>query len=120
MAKIGVNLNIDVTKIDKNRMKTVNGKTYLDMTVFIDQESPGQYGDHGMITQNVTQEERAQNIKGPILGNCKVFWNDGGQPSASTQQQQVPQAAPMQQGQNQQQAAPSPGGFDDFDDDIPF
>ena len=44
-------------------------------------------------------------------------------PQQSAPQQQAPQQqAPQQQYAPQQQAAPqaAPGGFDDFDDDIPF
>ena len=72
-----------------------------------------QYGNSGMITQDVTKEEKAQNIKGNILGNCKLFWNENGQaPQAPQQQQggyqqQPQQQAPQQQPQqNQQQPNP--------------
>lgn len=76
MSKIGVALKIDVTKIEKARLYQGNKGTYLDATVFIDPDNPGQYGDHGMITQDVTKEERQAGEKGPILGNCKVFFRD--------------------------------------------
>ena len=55
-----------------------------------------------MIVQSVSKEEKAQGVKGPILGNAKIFWSENGMP----QQQQQPQ---------QQQPV------DDFvGDDIPF
>ena len=108
MSKIGVSLKIDVSKIEKARL--FNGKkgVYLDATVFIDTAELDQYGNSGMITQDVSKDEKAQNVKGAILGNCKVFWND------SAQQPQQPQ--------QQQQAQPqAPGNeFNKFDDDIPF
>ena len=101
MSKIGVNLSIDVKAIDKARLVPhTNGKTYLNMTVFIDPDSPGKHGDHGMITQEVSKDERAQGVQGAILGNAKVFWQD---------QQQAPQPA--------QQQAPAQ---DDIDQSIPF
>ena len=53
MSKIGVSLSIDVTAIIKEHMlKHQNGKTYLDMTVFIDPGTEDNYGNHGMIVQN--------------------------------------------------------------------
>ncbi|MDX1453760.1 MAG: hypothetical protein R3183_14500 [Oleiphilaceae bacterium] len=104
MAKIGVSLKIDVTKIDKARLFEGKKGKYLDATVFIDVDNQGQYGDNGMITQDVDKDEKAQGVKGNILGNCKVFWRDDGQA----------QAAPQQQS--------STGQFTDFDDSdsIPF
>lgn len=100
MSKIGVALKIDVTKIEKARLYQGNKGTYLDATVFIDMDNPGPYGDHGMITQDVTKEERQAGTKGPILGNCKVFFRDD-------QPQQAPQAS-----------ATTGGGS--IDDDVPF
>ena len=115
--KIGVSLKIDVSKIDKARLYKGQKGTYLDATVFIDSSELDQYGNSGMITQDVSKEEKAQNVKGAILGNCKVFWNDA-------QQQQGGYQQPAQQ-QRPQQSAPQPsqqsGGFDDFEDDgVPF
>lgn len=102
--KIGVSLNIDVTKIDKSKLVAGQKGTYLNAQVFVSDETD-QYGNNGMIVQSVTKEEREQGIKGAILGNCKIFWTDGGQP-------QQPQQQPQQ---------PAKQDFD-FDDDsmIPF
>ena len=127
MSKIGVSLKIAVTKIDKARLFA--GKdTYLDCTVFIDPNNMDQYGNHGMITQDVSKEERAQGVKGNILGNCKVFWNEGGQQSSNGQannqqpQQQRQQAPQQNQGyQNQQQQPQNQAMNNDFESDgIPF
>ena len=107
--KIGVNLSIDVKSIDKARLVAhSNGKVYLNMTAFIDPDAPGPYGDHGMITQDVSKEEKDQGVKGSILGNAKVFWQDNAQ-----QQQQG-----MQQAQQAYQAPPVANNPDD--DLIPF
>jgi hypothetical protein len=108
--KIGVHIKIDVTKIDKELLFQGKGAKYLDATVFIDQENPSQYGDHGMVTQDVSKEAREAGTKGNILGNVKVFWTGESQQGG----QQVPNTGTQQS----QQAAPS--NFDNFDDDIPF
>jgi hypothetical protein len=77
VSKIGVNLKIDVTKIDKSKIFNANsGAKYLDMTVFIDPNTEDSYGNHGMITQSLTKEERNANVKSAILGNAKVFWRE--------------------------------------------
>jgi len=88
MSKIGVALKIDVSKVDKARLFKGQKGTYLDATVFIDLDNPGPYGDHGMITQDVTKAEKDAGQKGPILGNCKVFWRDE-QPEATSPQPAV-------------------------------
>ena len=110
MARISVALKIDVTKIDKSKLFKGAKGTYLDANVFIDLDNEDQYGNHGMITQQVTKEERDQGIKGNILGNGKIVWRDENQPQ---QQRPAQQLAP------QQYSAPPPS-MDSFDDDIPF
>ena len=111
MAKLGISIKIDVSKIDKARLFKGAKGTYLDLTTFIDTDNEGQYGDHGFISQSQTKEERDNNAeKTPILGNCKVFFSDIN--AAPQQQYQQPQ---QQQPQQQQ-----PPAMDNFDDDIPF
>lgn len=102
--KIGVALKIDVSKIDKARLFKGQKGTYLDATAFIDLDQLDEYGNSGMITQDVSKDERAQGVKGNILGNSKVFFKDNGQPQNGYQQPQV-------------QAQPSGDGLSD---DIPF
>ena len=115
MARLGISIRIDVTKIEKARIYKGEKGSYLDLTTFIDTDNKDQYDNHGFIAQSVSKEEREQGIKTPILGNCKVFFSDlQGQP-----QQQSPQQHAPQQQAPQDQAAP--GGYDDFDQDpIPF
>lgn len=96
--KVGIEVQIDVTKIEKARIFEGKKGKYLTMTTFVDLDNQDQYGNNGMVTHKKEQnEERA-----PILGNSKVFWKEGGQ--------QQPQ-------QNQQAAQPA---HDDYSDDIPF
>ena len=91
--KIGVNLSIDVKSIDKARLVAhQNGKTYLNMTAFISPDEPDQYGQHGMITQDVSKQEKDNGVKGPILGNAKVFWKEEQQQSHDAGMQQASNA----------------------------
>ena len=75
--KIGVNLKVDVTKLDKSRFYVGAKGTYADLVAFIDTENTSQYGDHGMITQSKNKDE---DVKLPIIGNAKIFWRDGTAP----------------------------------------
>ena len=93
MSKL-IAIKIDVSKIDKARLFEGKKGSYLDATVFLNDE-PGQYGDNGMITQSVSKEEREAGVKGNILGNVKILGEFG----------------------DNKPAAPSPAG--DMDD-IPF
>jgi len=106
MSKIGVAINLNVLQIDKDRLFTGSKGKYLDATVFIDLDELDQYGNSGMVTQDVSKEEREQKVQGNILGNVKVFWSDSGN-------------APQKQ---DAQATPGGQAGDDFDDDslIPF
>ena len=79
MSKIGVNISIDVTKIDKKYLITGKKGTYLNLTAFIDPDEQDQYGNNGMVTQGLDKEARDAGTKGAILGNSKVFWQDQAQ-----------------------------------------
>jgi len=68
-----VALKIDVMKITREKLFTgKNGAKYLDCVVFIDNEK-GQYGDNGMIVEDVSKEDKANGVKGAILGNCRII-----------------------------------------------
>jgi hypothetical protein len=96
MGKIGINLKIDVTKIDKSKLfEGKNGAKYLDMTVFVNVDEADQYGNNGMITQSKKKDDTEN---GSILGNCRIFWKE----------QQKQHQEKQQFNQN------------NFDDDIPF
>lgn len=104
--KLRVNLSIDVTKIDKDRIKMGKKRPdgsygkYIDLTTYLDTDKDSQYGDHGFISQQVSQEEREAGTQTPILGNCKVVWSD-------IEEEAVAPSRPVQQQEL-------------MDDDIPF
>ena len=101
MSTIAVSLKINVSAIEKARLFKGKKGTYLDATCFIDLDNEDEYGNAGMITQDVTKEERQAKVRGPILGNAKIFWRDDGGQSAP--------------------AATTTAPADDFDSDpIPF
>ena len=107
MSKIGLSLKINTSQIDMNRLFNGAKGNYLDCRIFVDLAELDQYGNSGMIIQDVKKEEKEQGVKGNILGNGKVFWVEGGQ--APQQAGQAPtqgfQQAPPQQ-QAPQQFAP--------------
>lgn len=105
MAKIGLSLKIDVTKIEKAKMFKGEKGTYLDATIFIDLDNEDQYGNHGMVVQTWKDAPKGET---PILGNGRIFWSDESQP-----------AQQPNQGQQKKQPHMAEPDFD-FDDDIPF
>lgn len=115
--KIGVEIKINVNKIDKTRLfEGKNGK-YLTVTGFIDIDQKDEYGNNGMITQSVPKEEREQGVRGAILGNSKVFWSDMTQQSNPPPQESYSNnTGPMFSGGVSQDNL-----VDNFEDqDIPF
>ena len=114
MAKLGISIKIDVTKIDKARLfhAKESGAKYLDLVTFIDTENEGQYGDHGFITQSATKEEREAKVQMPILGNSTVFWQGDNQSRSS-------QSQPASQNAQAPKSSQSPIE-EGFDDDIPL
>lgn len=83
--RIGINIKLDVSKLDKERFFQGKKGKYCDLTAFIDTEETGQYGDHGTVKQATSQEERQNGAKMPICGNVKVFYKtEGEQPPVSS------------------------------------
>jgi|GEM_PF-3052713 len=141
MAKIGISIKLDVKKLDKARFFAAqSGALYVDLTMFLDPDNEGQYGDHGFATQSTSKEERDQGIQMPILGNGKIFYglNELKGTPQQAPQQQAPQGgfqqqAPQQQAQQFQQQGRDSQGFapqqqkvnpqepaQAFNDDLPF
>lgn len=119
MAKIALSLKINLNDIDMSRVFQGKKGQYLDATIFVEMNELDQYGNSGMITQDVSKDEKQQGVKGNILGNGKVFWVENGQApqQAGTNAPQQggfqQQTVPQQQGGFQQQAAPQQqqGGY---------
>jgi hypothetical protein len=111
MAKIGVSVKIDVSKIDKSRMFKGEKGTYLDAVVFIDMDNKDQHGNSGMITQDWKDAPKGQT---PILGNVKVFWSDAGQ------QKQDYRAHSGSNQKNPAYVESQEPKFTEYDDSIPF
>ena len=109
MATVGINLSIDVTKIDKSRLHTGKKGTYLDLTAFVDLDHKDQYENNGFITQAQTKEDREAKTQLPILGNSRVFYDN-----RENKQEDY------NGGQQQPESQPQEPGADYLDDDIPF
>jgi len=104
--KYGVSIKINVKQIDKERLFKGKEAIYLDATVFLDTDNADQFGNHGMLTQDVSKDERGQGVKGNILGNAKIFYTAQSEPPQGKQQYQN---NPQQQIQgNQQQGYQAP------------
>lgn len=95
MSKIGIEIRIDVTKIDKARIYQGKKGKYLTMTSFVDLDNEDQYGNNGFVAHKKEQGEEGNT---PILGNTRVFWKE-----------EVPE----------EQVRPQPS-VDDTDGSIPF
>ena len=75
--KLGINLKIDVTKIDKKRLFDGKNGKYIDLVTFVDTENKDKFGNRGMIRHGKKSDETKEVLKDlPILGNSKIFWGD--------------------------------------------
>lgn len=75
MARVGLSVRIDVTKIDKERLYKGKKGTYLDLVTFVDLDNRDQYDNNGFISQSTTKEERDAGVQTAILGNVRVIGN---------------------------------------------
>ena len=89
--RYGIKLGINVKAIEKARLQANGDKIWLNATLFFKPDEPDSYKQHGMITQDVTKEEKDNGVKGPILGNATCFWSD-------VEQRQEPEQQPDDSG----------------------
>ena len=111
-------LKIDVTKVDKDILFKGKKGVYLDATVLIKDEED-QYGNHGMIVQDVSKESRDAGNRGAILGNAK--WAEGKGPSpAKKEGWDEFDAAHEKKDEKRREAAQAVADANDEEEDIPF
>ena len=71
-----ITFSIDLTKVDKARIKEVQKKDgttgkFLNL-VMMTNDTTDQYGNDGFIAESVSKEEKDAGKRGTILGNCKI------------------------------------------------
>lgn len=70
---------IDVSKIQKERLYKGKKGTYLNITIFLNEEND-KYNNNGFVIESLSKEERQSGIKGNIIGNVKYYGNKQEQP----------------------------------------
>ena len=80
--KVGLNVRINVSKIDKSKLYKGAKGVYLNMTTFVDLDQEDEYGNNGFISMEQSKEQRDAGEQSVILGNVKKFWIDGATASA--------------------------------------
>ncbi len=64
-------LKVDLSKIEKEHTHKGKKGEYVDMYIVPTPNSP--YGYDHMIVQSVAKDQREKGLKGPIIGNTKVW-----------------------------------------------
>jgi hypothetical protein len=95
MSKI-LKCKIDLTKIDKSKLfkSEKTGAIYADVTILMKDEAD-QYGNHGMIVQDIGKEAREAGQQGAILGNAKWLETKNDAPKAFVPDEDDDQALPF-------------------------
>jgi len=83
-----INISIDLTKIDKSRIKEhKNGSKYYNLTVD-EKREPDQFGNTHTVYQTPTKEEREAKAPKVYIGSGKEFKFNNQQQTAPAQQAQ--------------------------------
>lgn len=103
-----ITVKIDVTLINKEKLftgKPKNGRTpkYLDLVLFENRHGEDQYGNHYVVCQAISKEERQAGKKGAILGNGKIIQTSRPKPEPEINQMRDQAQSPVE-----------------GDDDVPF
>ena len=111
----GINLRINVSRIDKSKLFHGKKGVYLDMTLFLE-DKPNEYENNGVIRQSQTKQEREDKVQARILGDAKIFWTSEKNAEVKKLEEVEEKKQPEKQEQKEEQK--SKDTF--FDDDIPF
>ena len=84
--KVGIRLKLNVSAIEKARLFQGKKGVYLDATTFVDLDNKDEYDNNGFVSQDISQEERKEGKKSPIIGNASVFWRDESAPSEASKE----------------------------------
>lgn len=84
-----IQIKLNLSKVDKTRLFKGEKGVYLDATLFLNDEAD-QYGNHGMIVQSSTKDERESGYDSPILGNAKVSEKQAPQPLTQEEMDDLP------------------------------
>ena len=90
-----IKCKINCGKIDKSKLFKGKSGTYLDVTLLENRDGVDQWGNDGMIVQDVTKEERERGVKGAILGNFKIINQRHAEQPARRPTRPAPAAAPV-------------------------
>lgn len=71
-----INVSIELTKIDESKVKEVNGKRYLNLSI-IANDSTDQYGNNVSVSIAQSKEEREAKALKTFLGNGRVVHTSG-------------------------------------------
>ena len=92
MARI-IQASIDLSKIDKSRIKENNGKLWYQISI-IENDEPDTYGKNVSIEQGMTKEENQAKAKKVYIGNGKTVWE--GKSKAKTPEAKKPTNKPSE------------------------
>ena len=87
-----ISLSIDVTQVDKSRLKRVtrkNGKDAIFLNLVLMETPTNEYGDF-IVKQDLSKDERLKGVKLPILGNGRHMTPKVESPSPDSGEPSVP------------------------------
>lgn len=81
-----IGLNLNLSKIDKTKIKDVNGAKYLNLTVSVNDQQDN-YGKDVAAWHEQSQGERDSKAKKEYLGNGKVLFKKEAEPHVQAPKQ---------------------------------
>ena len=81
---------INASKIDKSGMFEGKNGLYFDITLLENKDGPDQWGNSGMIVQDLGKDRRLAGEKGPIIGNWKHVGGSSSKPAGEARRTPPP------------------------------
>lgn len=120
MNRMGIKINLDVSKLDKSRFVKGKAGVYADLVAWVTPNELTPIDSHGSVKQEATKQERdlGSDKDLPFVGKVDIFWTDDNSHKQPAKNQSTEQWLADYNAHD-----PNPSNSpktDDFDDDIPF
>lgn len=84
-----IQINLNLSKIDKDRIVVGEKWKYINLTLFLKDEAD-QFGNHGALVHGSTKEERENGYKSQFVGNAKINESQGLRPLTDEEKDDLP------------------------------
>lgn len=84
-----ITVKLKTNLIDRSRIFRGKKHDYLDLVLIENKNGVDEFGNHGIVKQSLSAQERADGVELPIIGNFTIFERKGAASGAAAEVRDV-------------------------------